>query len=289
MKKHSKLPIVILAVAVAVIGFLAVFFLVKAMQLGKNRPAESSAAESSADAGSDAQSSGSDRPAESRPSDPGTSSGAESAPGQSGGTDADPASSDDRSGGSSAESGDPASAPAPTDPPVPTVVPSAVATLVTTGPPEALFALTPEKVKSASASSSYEADSSGGSEFGPEKAGDRDVTTAWMEGSGKGGSGEYVKLVFEKPVEVRYIALYLGNWKSYEDFDRYGRPEVLTLYLGGQSFQLSFGDFPTGQYIVFDLPVRTEDLTISIDKAFPGSSGGCCISEVEVYADPTRQ
>ena len=287
MKKKSNLPVILIAAAVAVAGIFAVIFLVKAMQLGrKPAPAESSSVISEADSSGDSD---------------GSRSEGEPAPGRQ---DAESGSSGG-SGGKGGESGSsgssepaptakptvtvtptPSAEPTPTGEPVPTVVPSAVATVVSTGPPEAIFALKPEKVKTATASSSYGADSSGKSDYGPEKAADGDVTTTWMEGSGKSGSGEYLKLVLEQPVEVRYIALYLGNWKGYEAFDDNSRPEVLTLYLGGQSFQLTFGDFPTGQYIVFDKPVKTEDLTISIDKVYQGPSGGCCISEVEIYAQP---
>ena len=109
---------------------------------------------------------------------------------------------------------------------------------------------------------------------------DGDVTTSWKT---EGEEGEWICLTLGRPAAVACIEIYPGDWRSEKAFQAGGCPAEITLAIGNELIPLTFEEGMRAQYIVFDEPVMTEALTLTVEKTAAGQGSGVCISEILVY------
>lgn len=120
--------------------------------------------------------------------------------------------------------------------------------------------------------------------YEPFRAIDGDLITSWQEGAPGDGTGEKLTLSFEKPEPVKYLCLYVGNWRDSERFYNNNRPATMTIEIGDGEYEVSFKDEMSRWYVVFDEPVETKMITFRADTVYNGAtSSDLCISEVFAY------
>lgn len=158
-----------------------------------------------------------------------------------------------------------------------------VSARVFTSRPSILGSLSLLEIAGAEASSSF---GTPGDDFyhGPEFAVDGDERTSWQEGVDGAGKGESITLHLPRERKVQALALKLGNWVSEDTFYANHRPKQLYLKLGENSFLLTFADGMTEKYVLLSEPVRTDTLTLVLEKRYQGDlTKDTCISEIQVY------
>lgn len=124
-------------------------------------------------------------------------------------------------------------------------------------------------------------------DYSANSAADGDISTSWQEGLDGLGEGAGIKLSFDKPHKIRYMVLYLGNWRSDSMWDQNARPACLTINLGdNQNKNVDFSDEKKAFCLSFDEPVEASFVSLYIHKAYGGSRwNDNCISEVEFYEE----
>lgn len=85
--------------------------------------------------------------------------------------------------------------------------------------------------------------------------------------------------------KIRYIVLYLGNWRSDELWDYNSRPKELTIQVGEtQKKDVKFSDEKKKFCLSFDEPVDASFVSLYIKSVYEGSRWqDTCISEIELY------
>ena len=61
---------------------------------------------------------------------------------------------------------------------------------------------------------------------------DGDTASSWQEGEDGLGEGTGIRLDFDKTAKMRYMVLYLGNWRSENMWEANARPASLTISVG---------------------------------------------------------
>lgn len=124
-------------------------------------------------------------------------------------------------------------------------------------------------------------------DYSANSAADGDSSTSWQEGLDGLGEGAGIKLSFDKPHKIRYMVLYLGNWRSDSMWEKNARPACLTINLGDkQSKNVDFSDEKKAFCLSFEEPVEASFVSLYIHKAYGGSQwNDNCISEVEFYEE----
>lgn len=124
-------------------------------------------------------------------------------------------------------------------------------------------------------------------DYSANSAVDGDISTSWQEGLDGLGEGAGIKLSFDKPHKIRYMVLYLGNWRSDSMWEKNARPACLTMNLGDkQSKNVDFSDEKKAFCLSFEEPVEASFVSLYIHKAYGGSQwNDNCISEVEFYEE----
>ena len=114
---------------------------------------------------------------------------------------------------------------------------------------------------------------------------DGDQTTSWQEGEEGTGEGKGVTISLDGSHPVRYLALYLGNWKSDELWSYNARPQSLAIQVGEAEEEIL--EFPNEKkvfYLAFQEPVEASEIKIRIQSSYAGERWeDNCISEIEVY------
>ena len=114
---------------------------------------------------------------------------------------------------------------------------------------------------------------------------DGDPATSWQEGEEGTGEGKGVTLTLDGSHQIRYLVLYLGNWKSDELWNYNARPQSLAVQVGeGEEEVLEFPDEKKVFYLALQEPVETSEIKIRIQSSYEGERWeDNCISEIEVY------
>lgn len=114
---------------------------------------------------------------------------------------------------------------------------------------------------------------------------DGDPATSWQEGEEGTGEGKGVILTLDGSHQIRYLALYLGNWKSDELWNYNARPQSLAVQVGeGEEEVLEFPDEKKVFYLALQEPVEASEIKIRIQSSYEGERWeDNCISEIEVY------
>ena len=114
---------------------------------------------------------------------------------------------------------------------------------------------------------------------------DGDQTTSWQEGEEGTGEGKGVTISLDGSHPVRYLALYLGNWKSDELWRYNARPQSLAIQVGEAEEEIL--EFPNEKkvfYLALQEPVEASEIKIRIQSSYEGERWeDNCISEIEVY------
>ena len=114
---------------------------------------------------------------------------------------------------------------------------------------------------------------------------DGDIASSWQEGEDGLGEGTGIRLDFDKAHKVRYIVLYLGNWRSENMWEANARPASLTVSVGdSQKKDVEFSNEMKAFCLSFDEPVEASYVSLYIKSGYEGDRwNDNCISEVEIY------
>lgn len=139
--------------------------------------------------------------------------------------------------------------------------------------------LQPVSAQSDSQNQSEEEDYSGSSLI------DGDQATSWQEGEEGTGEGKGATLTLDGSHQIRYLVLYLGNWKSDELWSYNARPQSLAIQVGETDEEiLKFPDEKQVFYLALQEPVEASEIKIRIQSSYEGERWeDNCISEIEVY------
>ena len=114
---------------------------------------------------------------------------------------------------------------------------------------------------------------------------DGDQATSWQEGEEGTGEGKGATLTLDGSNQIRYLVLYLGNWKSDELWSYNARPQSLAIQVGENDEEiLEFPDEKQVFYLALQEPVEASEVKIRIQSSYEGERWeDNCISEIEVY------
>ena len=109
--------------------------------------------------------------------------------------------------------------------------------------------------------------------------------TSWQEGEEGTGEGKGATLTLDGSHQIRYLVLYLGNWKSDELWSYNARPQSLAIQVGENDEEiLEFPDEKQVFYLALQEPVEASEVKIRIQSSYEGERWeDNCISEIEVY------
>lgn len=121
-------------------------------------------------------------------------------------------------------------------------------------------------------------------EYPPSNASDGNDATSWQVRTDASGAGEAVTVQLPDNTSVQCIGLKSGNWNGSDNYACNNRPKDLTMEINGESYDISTSDQMTEHYVVFDSPVTTDSIKLTIRDVYQGSKwNDTCISEIEVY------
>lgn len=111
----------------------------------------------------------------------------------------------------------------------------------------------------------------------PLALGDQQITTAWREGSGALGRGEFVSARVESSVPLKGMRIFPGHGGSQQQYDAHATPKKLLLGLSdGQRFvvdlpRLSFAELSNREGMILELPspTQTSCLSVLILESYP--------------------
>ena len=114
-------------------------------------------------------------------------------------------------------------------------------------------------------------------------ANDADPSTAWAEGAGGAGEGEWLSLFFSEQ-KVAGFAIRAGYQRSADTYNANGRPADIRVSVAGESdCTVTLDDARGEQVVLFSYPVVTDYLSIEICSVYGGASNAyTCISDVRV-------
>lgn len=114
-------------------------------------------------------------------------------------------------------------------------------------------------------------------------ANDADPSTAWAEGAGGAGEGEWLSLFFSEQ-KVAGFAIRAGYQRSADTYNANGRPADIRVSVAGESdCTVTLDDARGEQVVLFSYPVVTDFLSIEICSVYGGASNAyTCISDVRV-------
>lgn len=146
---------------------------------------------------------------------------------------------------------------------------------------EAKAAAEPETPRSISLSASS-ALQEAGHDHSPHLAMDGSSATAWVEGAGGNGEGEWLKLDLGSDCHVSGMQIWAGYQKSDSLFYKNSRPaRVRVTFSDGTSLEADLADATGMQSISFGGDRVTSSITVTILSVYPGSAyADTCISEI---------
>lgn len=134
--------------------------------------------------------------------------------------------------------------------------------------------------------------SQAGNSYEPSMAFDQDHATAWVEGAAGTGLGSSITFTFSGPETVWGVSVLPGYWKDPDVYAKNGRPTALEISFSDgtrQSMDLPAVDAQYAlaeesyEYVLFDRPVETSFVTLTITGAVPGTVyEDTCITEIQL-------
>ena len=122
-------------------------------------------------------------------------------------------------------------------------------------------------------------------DYSAQSAVDGDSSTSWQENEEGTGETTGIQLNFDGNHKVRYVVLYLGNWRSDQLWEYSARPKTLTIQIGdSQTKDVEFSDEKKKFCLSFDEPIDASYISMYIADSYEGSRwNDNGISEVEIY------
>ncbi len=122
-------------------------------------------------------------------------------------------------------------------------------------------------------------------DYSAQSAVDGDSSTSWQENEDDTGETTGIQLNFDGNHKVRYLVLYLGNWRSDQLWEYNARPKKLTIQVGdSQTQDVEFSNEKKRFCLSFDEPVDASYISMHITSSYEGSRwNDNGISEVEIY------
>lgn len=122
-------------------------------------------------------------------------------------------------------------------------------------------------------------------DYSAKSAIDGDSSTSWQENEEGTGETTGVQINLDGNHKVRYLVLYLGNWRSDQLWEYSARPKTLTIQIGdSQTKDVDFSDEKKKFCLSFDEPIDASYISMYIADSYEGSRwNDNGISEVEIY------
>ena len=122
-------------------------------------------------------------------------------------------------------------------------------------------------------------------DYSAKSAIDGDSSTSWQENEEGTGETTGIQINLDGNHKVRYLVLYLGNWRSDQLWEYSARPKTLTIQIGdSQTKDVEFSDEKKKICLSFDEPIDASYISMYIADSYEGSRwNDNGISEVEIY------
>ena len=122
-------------------------------------------------------------------------------------------------------------------------------------------------------------------DYSAKSAIDGDSSTSWQENEEGTGETTGIQINLDGNHKVRYLVLYLGNWRSDQLWEYSARPKTLTIQIGdSQTKDVEFSDEKKKFCLSFDEPIDASYISMYITDSYEGSRwNDNGISEVEIY------
>ena len=122
-------------------------------------------------------------------------------------------------------------------------------------------------------------------DYSAKSAIDGDSSTSWQENEEGTGETTGIQINLDGNHKVRYLVLYLGNWRSDQLWEYSARPKTLTIQIGdSQTKDVEFSDEKKKFCLSFDEPIDASYISMYIADSYEGSRwSDNGISEVEIY------
>ena len=131
-----------------------------------------------------------------------------------------------------------------------------------------------------------------GNTYVPGNAFDQNFATAWVEGESGTGVGSSITFTFDGPEAVYGVSVLPGYWKNQDTYQQNGRPTEFIISFSDGSFTALYltGSMPeyggpeeSYEYVLFDRPVETTSVTLTITGAVAGTKfEDTCITEIQI-------
>lgn len=114
---------------------------------------------------------------------------------------------------------------------------------------------------------------------------DRNLATAWVEGSDGQGIDENFTVYFDDEYDINGIIINSGYQKSETTYYNNSRPkEIEIMFSNTSKMTVVLDDINTQQEIKFDESIRTSGIVLTIKSVYPGDRyEDTCISELSFY------
>ncbi|MBI2894714.1 MAG: HEAT repeat domain-containing protein [Deltaproteobacteria bacterium] len=124
----------------------------------------------------------------------------------------------------------------------------------------------------------------------PLALGDADLGTAWAEGRGGDGRGEFVTASLSGGYGVRAVGVVISSPGTPAEARRHGRPRSLAIVFGDRRFRATIPDDPADRaghtlWIVLPEALAAPCMSLVLGESFTAASGPTRIAEVLVYSD----
>ena len=122
-------------------------------------------------------------------------------------------------------------------------------------------------------------------DYSAKSAIDGDSSTSWQENEEGTGETTGIQINLDGNHKIRYLVLYLGNWRSDQLWEYSTRPKTLTIQIGdSQTKDVEFSDEKKKFCLSFDEPIDASYISMYIADSYEGSRwSDNGISEVEIY------
>ena len=122
-------------------------------------------------------------------------------------------------------------------------------------------------------------------DYSAKSAIDGDSSTSWQENEEGTGETTGIQINLDGNHKIRYLVLYLGNWRSDQLWEYSARPKTLTIQIGdSQTKDVEFSDEKKKFCLSFDEPIDASYISMYIADSYEGSRwNDNGISEVEIY------
>jgi TIR domain-containing protein/F5/8 type C domain-containing protein len=126
-----------------------------------------------------------------------------------------------------------------------------------------------------------------GNTYGPRNLADGDDKTAWVEGSGGQGAGEFVVFEFDQARTVRGLTIRNGYDKSPDIFAKNSRVKDIELrFSSGDTIETTLKDQSGPQHLALNQPITAKWVEIVIRSVYPGTKySDTAINEIDVDAN----